>query len=424
MMNTKSAILAAFATAALSIGTAAAQQNGKIRVTAGSSDLNAMWVELANTYEELNPGITVVLDNSSRSYDDLVQATLRDAITNSLPDVSFQGANRLRTFTDRGLAVPLNQFLNDDVSGSRQALAPGVAAIGAFKGETYALGFGVAVPTVFYNLDLVVQAGGDPKNPPATFDEIIEIGRRITDLQEGNVGVVYQSNANDFFWQAIMFSQGASMMNADETKIDFDSPEGLKALNIIRKIGGSGQAAHQMSQDQARAAFAAGKVGIIFDSNSNLPRFEDASEGQFELAVGGFPLLSQRAQLPAAGSVAMMFATDPEQQKLAWDFMKFAAGPAGQSIVARKSGWLPANEYALRASEELAEHFAQNPYYEPMLKQVPLLRVWYSFPGENALKVTKVLVDGVTSVMTQTASPEDALSTMSHETRTLLNIQQ
>lgn len=414
-------VLAALAAGAISAGAANAE-SGKLRVTAASSDLNAMWVELAKTYEELHPGITVQLDNSNRSYDDLVQATFRDALTKTLPDVSFQGANFLRTFTDRNLAVPLSQFLKADGSDSRKALAPAVTAIGTFKGDTYALGFGVALPTVFYNLDLIAKVGGDAKNPPATFEGMIEIGRKITALEQGNVGVVFQSNRNDFFWNAIVFAQGASMMDADETRLDFDGPEGLKALKLIKQIGESGQAANDMSQDQARNAFAAGKVGILFDSNSNLPRFEQTSQGQFELGVGGFPLMSEKAKLPAAGSISMMFATDPRQQELAWDFMKFASGPIGQGIVAKKSGWLPANEYALRDSEELARHFAQNPHYKPQLAQVPLLRVWYTFPGENALKVGKVLVDGVTAVMTQKASPEDALAEMSSKTKALIGI--
>ncbi|MDE4615960.1 ABC transporter substrate-binding protein [Sinorhizobium meliloti] len=413
-------VAAAFLSLPMNI--ASANEVGKIRVTAASSDLNAMWVELAKEFERTHPGIKVELDNSNRSYDDLVQATLRDALTNSLPDVSFQGANRLRTYTDRNLAAPLGQFLDNDTSDGRKALSPAVAEIGAFKGDTYALGFGVAVPTVFYNLDLIAKAGGDPRNPPSTWDDILNLGKKITGLGDGNVGIVFQYDSADFFWDALLFSQGVGMMNADETKVTFDGPEGLKALEIIKAIGESGQAAVDMSKDQARAAFAAGKVGIIFDSNSNLPRFEEASAGHFHMEIGGFPLLSPEGKLPAAGSIAMMFATDPSQQKLAWEFLKFAAGPIGQKIVATKSGWLPANEYALRDSKELQDHFARNPHYKPTLDQVAALKGWYAFPGENALKVTQTIVDGMRAVITLKASPEDALADMSAKARKLLSV--
>lgn len=45
----------------------------------------------------------------------------------------------------------------------------------------------------------------------------------------------------DFFWDALLFSQNATMMNSDESKIAFDGPEGLKALEIIKRIGESGR---------------------------------------------------------------------------------------------------------------------------------------------------------------------------------------
>ncbi|WP_342734145.1 extracellular solute-binding protein [Bradyrhizobium sp. B117] len=401
---------------------AKAEDGRTLRVTAASSDLNAMWVELARTFENEHPGVKVELDNSTRGYDDLVQATLRASLTGSLPDVSFQGANRLRIYTDRNLAVPLGQFLNTDTSDSRKALSPAVEKIGASKGDSYALGFGVAEPVVFYNLDLLARVGGDPSHLPTTWDEIIRLGSSITKLGEGNVGLIFQYNSEDFFWDALLFSQNAAMMNSDESRIAFDGPEGLKALEIIKRIGESGQASVDMSKDQARSLFAAGKVGIIFDSNSNQLRFEEDSKDKFRLAVGRFPLMAPNGTLPAAGSIAMMFATKPEQQKLAWEFMKFASGPTGQKIVALKSGWLPANEFATRDSTELSGHFAKNTNYKASLDQLPILRGWYAFPGENAPKVTKVIVDAMRSVITLQKPPEAGLQAMATQARKLLGV--
>jgi len=404
------------------MSSANAEEAKTLRVTAASSDLNAMWVELARAFEKEHPGVKVELDNSTRGYDDLVQATLRASLTGRLPDVSFQGANRLRIYTDRNLAVPLGQFLNTDTSDSRKALSPAVAKIGASKSDTYALGFGVAEPVVFYNLDLLAKVGGDPSHLPTTWDEIIRLGSSITKLGEGNVGLIFQYDSEDFFWDALLFSQNATMMNSDESKIAFDGPEGLKALEIIKRIGESGQASVDMSKDQARSLFAAGKVGIIFDSNSNQLRFEEDSKDKFRLAVGRFPLLAPNGTLPAAGSIAMMFATKPEQQKLAWEFMKFASGPAGQKIVALKSGWLPANDFATRDSTELSGHFAKNANYKASLDQLPILRGWYAFPGENAAKVTKVIVDGMRSVITLQKPPKAGLQAMASQARKLLGL--
>lgn len=53
-----------------------------------------------------------------------------------------------------------------------------------------------------------------------------------------------------------------------------------------------------MSKDQARSLFAAGKIGIIFDSNSNQLRFEEDSKDKFRLAVGRFPLMAATGRFP------------------------------------------------------------------------------------------------------------------------------
>ncbi|WP_152621128.1 hypothetical protein [Bradyrhizobium japonicum] len=54
------------------------------------------------------------------------------------------------------------------------------------------------------------------------------------------------------------------MMNSDETKIAFDGPEGLKALEIIKRIGESGQASVDVSTSPLggrRAAIHSGLAG-------------------------------------------------------------------------------------------------------------------------------------------------------------------
>jgi multiple sugar transport system substrate-binding protein len=398
--------------------TTAAQESCKLRVTAASSDLNAMWRELVKAFEETYPNISVDFDNSTRSYDDLVQATLRAAIANSLPDVSFQGANRIRIFVDRGLAIPLGPFLDSDNSPTRRALSPSVSSVGRFRSETYALGVGVAVPLVFYNLDLIQRVG--VSGPPADWNGILDAANKVQELGQSRLGAYFQYDSADWLLIALIESQGGRMMSTDERKVAFDGPEGLKALRILEAFGRAGQAEVDMSRDQAREMFAAGRMGAIIDSVSNLTSFEKASAGNFTLATGPFPVPGPNAHLPAAGSVSMMFATDPNQQKLAWEFLKFASGPAGQKVIGTRSGWLPANDLAIRDPQILGAYYESHPRFAPALSAVPQLDGWYAFPGENAVKITKTLVDQMRDVVTLKVKPDAALAKMARDVAVLL----
>jgi multiple sugar transport system substrate-binding protein len=414
-------MLAVAAAMTTPVGPAFAQETGMLRVTAASSDLSAMWRELIKAFEERHPGIRVRFENATRNYDDLVQATLRDAVTSSLADVSFQGANRIRVLADRNLAVPLDSFLEADQSASRKALSPSVSAIGKVNDKTLALGFGVAVPLVFYNLDLVRRAGlGPVPQEPAAWDAIIRIAEGVQRLGDDKLGAVFQYDSADWLWIALVESQGGRMMDPQERRVAFGDERGLRALQILERFGRAGQSRADMSRDQARQLFASGNLGLIIDSNSNLPAFERASAGKFELGVGRFPLPDPDGRLPAAGSVAMMLATSPTQQKLSWEFLKFVAGPEGQRVVGTASGWLPANEFAIRDPRVLGQFYETRPLTRPGLDQVPLLNGWYAFPGENAIKITKTLVDHMRTVVTLKQAPEQALSAMERDVAALL----
>lgn len=67
------------------------------------------------------PGIRATYANPTPTYEDGAQLLLRGAATGNLPDVSFQGLNRLRLFAERGIAVDLRPLLARE--GIRPVLA-------------------------------------------------------------------------------------------------------------------------------------------------------------------------------------------------------------------------------------------------------------------------------------------------------------
>ena len=85
-----------------------------------------------------------------------------------------------------------------------------------------------------------------------------------------------------------------------------------------------------LAHEAARQTFFAGKMGIWTESTSLLRVADDSVGGRFKWRTAVFPTPGPNAKLPTGGMAAMMFATTPEKQKAAWDFMKFANGAAAQ----------------------------------------------------------------------------------------------
>lgn len=414
---------AAGALAAIAIASAEpgkAQEPITLRVTAAPSTVAEMYKIMGSAFEASHPGISVNVDTTQRDYNALVDATLRDVLTGQLADVSIQGNNKVRLYVDRGLAVPLDDYLATEIKSPDTTLSPSVASIGRFGDKVYGLGLSVSTPVVFFNLDLVRKAGIDPAQLPTTWEGIVDLARKIEDPASNTLGFYFTYDQADWFWIAMIESQGARMLSADERKVGFGGPEGLKAMQLLKAFGQAGQSKVDMPRDQVRALFASGKLGILADSSSSLGNFEKQSAGRFGVATRAFPLLSSDAKLPAGGAMGIVFAKDEKRQKAAWEFLKFAAGAEGQTIIAKNSSYMVANSRVASDPAMLGRFYAEQPNMKPVIDELPILDGWYAFPGQNSGKITNVLVDHMRSVITLKAEPEAALAAMTRDVEALL----
>ncbi len=120
------------------------------------------------------------------------------------------------------------------------------------------------------------------------------------------------------------------------------------------------------------------------------------------------------------GNAVVILTKDTAKQAAAWKFAKFAAGPYGASVVVPGTGYVPNNELAAKSPEYLADFYKQNPLFQAGLNQMNLMIPWYAFPGSNGVKVTQTIVDNLSRVVEQTATPEEALNNAADEVQKLL----
>ena len=67
---------------------------------------------VAEAFNKKSDKVKVTYSNPTPTYEDGAQLVLRQATTGGLPDVSFQGLNRLRLFAERRIAADLKPFLD------------------------------------------------------------------------------------------------------------------------------------------------------------------------------------------------------------------------------------------------------------------------------------------------------------------------
>jgi multiple sugar transport system substrate-binding protein len=175
-----------------------------------------------------------------------------------------------------------------------------------------------------------------------------------------------------------------------------------------------------MTRDQARQAFGSGTMGILVDASSALPGLRRSASDRLALGAAPFPIPHPQGRLPAGGAAAMIVTADAAKRDAAWRYVKFAAGPIGQSQLVPGTGYMTANEIALREPALLGRYYEQNPLERVAASQSGRLSDWFAFPGENSLKISDAIRGQLEAVITRRRTPEVAMAAMVREVGELL----
>src|SRR5688572_16502555 len=197
--------------------------------------------KIAEEFAKVRPDIKVTLRAPYDSYEEGTQKVLREAVTNQMPDVTFQGLNRIRVLVDKNIPAELDGYIAAEKDFDKQGFHQAMFDIGTASGKVYALPFAISLPIVYVNLDLAKKAGADPANLPKTWDGLIELARKIKALGPDISGITYAWDiTGNWLWQAPVFARGGTMLNSDETKVAFNGPEGQFAIRTLARLVSDG----------------------------------------------------------------------------------------------------------------------------------------------------------------------------------------
>jgi multiple sugar transport system substrate-binding protein len=399
----------------------ASAQPVTLQATASPSIWQAVFADISRAYENTRAGARIVLAGGIREDEDHVQRLLRGALVSDLPDLVFISTSVVRLLAERGIVQPIDAALESRAALARIGLVAGAEAVAALDGTLYGLPFGISVPVIAYNADLVRRAGGDPERFPADWDAIIALVQRISALGGREIGGFFEyDNTANWTFQALVTTQGGAMVSADGKHARFGGPEGLAALRILKAFGDAGQGRADMTRDQGRQAFAAGTIGMIVTSSGSLPGLERQAGGRFAVRAARLPVPHPQGRVPASGIVILTTARDAPRLRAAVDYMLYAAGPDAQTAMARATGLVAVNRIALEDPARLANLVVERPNLRAALDTLPVIGPWSVYPGENGIRIVSVIKDHLQTVVTLQQSPEQALAAMTRDVEALL----
>jgi len=350
-------------------------------------------------FNAAHPNIEVKFRATYESYEDGTNTILREAVAGNLPDVTMQGLNRQQPLIEKNIAQSLEPFIAQEADFEKDGYHQAMLSLSTFNDEVYGLPFSISLPVGYYNMD-ILRAGGI-EELPQTWDDVIAACETMKANGIDNPIFWGWNITGNWFVQALLWSQDSAIVK--DGRVTLDSPETLAALEQMQEIFTKCYM-QNLEWKAALSSFSAGDIGMMFWSTSALGAVE-RSQGDFELVTGPFPGMGGKPMgLPAGGNAAMLTSTsdDPAVREAAWTFLKYITSGDGAAEVAKTTGYMPPN----RAANEiiLADFYEQNPNKQTAVDQLPLLRDWQAYPGDNGLAITQVIYDSIERIVTGDAT--------------------
>ncbi len=351
------------------------------------------------------------------SYDDAINK-IKAAGMSALPcDVVQVYDIGTRFMIDSGWALPMQQMIDAEGYDITQ-IEPNIAAYYTVDGKLYSMPFNSSTPLLYYNKTAFAEVGLDPETPPKNFDEIVAMAEKLM-VKDANGEVTRygfgMGNYGWFFeqWQGKMAKHYVDNGNGREaaaTRVVFDESGGAEAVfNVWKRLLDGGVITYlNRGNNDAKAAFIAGKIAITLESTAALKSLLTNVGDSFEIGTGFFPNIhpdDQGGVSIGGGSLWMLASGNEAKQNAAWEFVKYMISPDVQAFWNAQTGYFPIT-VATHEVEAFKANLAQYPQFGTAIEQLhstsaqfvgSLLSV---FPEARALveTYTERLVNGELSV--------------------------
>lgn len=256
--------------------------------------------------------------------------------TGNIPDVAVMHSSVMPNFSERDLLTPLaDSFATAGIDTAD--FVPAALKNATSNDTLYALPYDLHALLFHVNMDLMTQAGfvnadGTVKLP-ASPEEMISMGKEFKE-KTGKFYFAAESQSAEGMmvrlWESFMWQQGVDVLSADGKTASIDTPEALKAAELIKAIYDEGLANTALDYPGAEQAFLNGEAGILINGTWVVDSYTaQAAGGEAALktyAVANVPGIFGAPKVWADSHMWVMPKDDtrtPEEAEAALAFMKF-----------------------------------------------------------------------------------------------------
>lgn len=282
--------------AASSTGEAAAADGEKTVIKFANyalleSGYTEFWEGIKTGFEEKYPQYEI--EWVTAPYGEIVNQVINQAGGGDKPDIMFGESTWVPTLVDAGLAIPVSEVFTEDYLAKfdQNALKSCMT-----DGEVCGLPMYDCAFMLFYNKDLFEQAGLDPNTPPTTYDEMLKMAEKLSQLTTADGNKVYafgQTTASVAISgsaiNSMIFNFGGTVLD-ENGQLAIDNQGFKDAITMLQTLDQKGYNPQNAKLKDLRQLFATGQLAMYYDQSWGFNGVTTINPDAAEFAASAMPL--------------------------------------------------------------------------------------------------------------------------------------
>jgi sn-glycerol 3-phosphate transport system substrate-binding protein len=361
--------------------------------------------EMIDEYNRVHSDVEVKPDFQG-FFEDAQVKMLTAALSKSLPEVAQIPFEFLQIYVDNGLIAPMNEEIPDELKNDVQ---DGLWKLVERNGLLYGLPFCVFTDVFFYNENAFRKAGLDPDRPPESWDEMIEMGTKLT--RDTNGDGIIDAYAMTFYTNGmygiapLLWANGGKFFTEDGKKINLTSPEMEKTIMMIHDLFFRYRLiSRNWTGWEAAQAFLTGNLAMGWFISAGIPYTEQNLP--WPLRIAHMPKFNGQRYGLLSGTVLVNFAERKKQRRAATEFMLWLLSRENDIRFYERVGFVPVRTSS-RNSLEAQAYARAHPNY-----RIPLEAIAYARPlphHPEFLKINQAISEMLERIILNGADPLEEL---------------
>jgi len=301
---------------------------------------------IVTAFQAKHPAVAPAISLGGPNNDQGYRAKLKTLVASgTAPDVFYLEWFVYPPFVAGGHLAELDSLAKRDRIPV-QDLWPSFVKQFSYKGKLWALTWDMQTMVTWYNVDLLQQAGLTPPGKGTTWDAFLDLARRLTVRQGGEV-----QRFGTTFWRALhqipgafIFMNGGRMFDRDEDPqaATFHEPATVGALQYLADLIHKHRVAPTGPEQSALGGDAPGFAQGRFAMNMRnaAVRIWEQQMREYRWAAALLPA-GRAGQFSMSLSHGLCLSATTRKRDAAWAFLGWLGGPEGQAVGTRERRSIP-----------------------------------------------------------------------------------